>query len=87
MESDKKNGASEIDSPCDINWWKRMEHRYGRDLKAENRIIHKEERAESVIGFFKLDSGYSYEILEQSYIGEVDISKFNKNVLPCDCTD
>lgn len=87
METDKKNGTSEIDSPCDINWWKRMEHRYGRDLKAENRKIHKQERADSVIGFFKLGSGFSYNILEKSDSGKVDISKFNKTVLPCDCTD
>ena len=87
METDKQNGTSNLDTPCDINWWKQMEHRYGRDLKAENRIIHKEERAESVIGFFKLDSGFSYNILEKSDTGEVDISKYNKTVLPCDCTD
>ena len=87
MEISKKNNTAEINSPCDVGWWKRMEHRYGRDLKAEKRTIQKKERAESVIGFFGLDSGFSYELLEQSEKGEVEISKFIDTVLPCDCTD
>ena len=87
METAKKNKTAAIDSPCDISWWKRIERRYGRDLKAEKRVIHKKERTESVIGFFGLDSGFSYSLLEKSGRGEVDISKFSKTVLPCDCTD
>ena len=86
MEINNKK-SSDINSPCDINWWKRMEHRYGRDLKAEKRVIQKKERAEAVIGFFGVDSGFSYSLLEKSGREEVDISKFTKTVLPCDCTD
>ncbi len=86
MEINSKK-SSKDNSPCSINWWKRMEHRYGRDLKAEKRLIHKKERADSVIGFFGIDSGFSYSVLEKTGRGEIDISKFTETVLPCDCTD
>ena len=87
METTKENKTSVLDSPCDISWWKRMELRYGRDLAAEKRVIQKKERAETVIGFFGVDSGFSYELLEKSGKEKINFSKFTKNVLPCDCTD
>lgn len=87
MEAVKEKTTSALDSPCDINWWKRMELRYGRDLKAEKRVLQKKERAGAVIGFFGIESGFSYDLLGKSANGKIDLSKFTKTVLPCDCTD
>ena len=87
METAKENKTVTPDSPCDINWWKRIEYHYGRDLEAEKRVLKKKERAGAVIGFFGIDSKFSYDLLEKSGRGEVDISKYSQSVLPCDCTD
>ena len=87
MESSKEDHPLSLDTPCDINWWKRIESHYGRDMEAENRVMKKPERAGAVIGFFGIDSKFSYDLLEKSGRGKVDITPFAKTVLPCDCTD
>ena len=73
-------------SPCDINWWRRMEKLYGRDMAAEQRVIRSEVKG-GIIGFFGTQSGFSYDLLAESGKGRADISEFSDTVLPCDCTD
>ncbi len=73
------------DSPCDINWWKRIEGLYGRDLVAEKRDIKSKVNG-NFIGFFGTKTGFSYSLLSKSS-NDADLSEFSDTVLPCDCTD
>ena len=75
-----------VDSPCDIDWWRRIEQQYGRDLVAEKREV-KGDIKTRVIGFFGVSSGFSYDLLAMNDKNKVNTSKFSKSVLPCDCTD
>ena len=83
---DATAGLSLRNSPCDINWWKRMERLYGRDMAAEQRVIKREVKG-GMIGFFGTQRGFSYDLLAESGKGRADISEFSDTVLPCDCTD
>ena len=83
---DLTSGPSLRDSPCDINWWRRMERLYGRNMAAEKRVIRSEVKG-GIIGFFGTQSGFSYDLLAESGKGRADISEFSDTVLPCDCTD
>ncbi len=78
--------GSTIDTPCDIEWWQRMERTYGRDLVQEKRE-RTNENASDFIGFFGASSGFSYELLATSAGNGEDLSRFQNTVLPCDCTD
>ncbi len=70
-------------TPCDLDWWKRVEAEYGRDLRAEGRELRGNPTS-AHIGFFGT-KGFSYEILAKSESQEVD--KFADSLLPCDCTE
>ena len=89
MESRKKHRVrgfgSTINTPCDLEWWSRMEHKYGRDLKEEERV-RTNPNAHDFIGFFGASSDFSYDILATSKNG-ADLSCFADTVLPCDCTE
>lgn len=83
MEDEKKNEATGFgplsNTPCDLAWWERIEHKYGRDLKAEGRqtrsnITH--------IGFFGRD-GVSYKAMNNG----LDLEQYSESMLPCDCTE
>ena len=87
MQNQKKEDTNLENTPCDLHWWKQMEERYGRDLKAEKRILQNKRREKAVIGFFGIDSGFTYKLLEQSGNNEVEISRYYNSALPCDCTD
>lgn len=78
-------GAVE-NTPCDIDWWVRMEHKYGRDLNRENRERTNPE-ASDFIGFFGASSGFSYHLLRDGEKDGGDLSRFADSVLPCDCTE
>ena len=78
--------GSTIDTPCDIDWWRRMEHTYGRDLVREKRERTNED-ANDFIGFFGASSGFSYDLLATSAQQGNDLSRFRNTVLPCDCTE
>ena len=78
--------GSTIDTPCDVDWWRRMERTYGRDLVQEKRERINED-ANDFIGFFGASSGFSYELLATSNRGGDNLSRFRNTVLPCDCTE
>lgn len=84
MNTNGKSGLA--DTPCDIEWWTRIEQDYGRDMKAEKREI-KGTVVDDFIGFFGASSGFSYEMLSSDHKKGNDLSRFSSDVLPCDCTD
>jgi hypothetical protein len=71
-------------TPCDVAWWQRMEEEYGRDLVAEERVIQSE-LEHDFLGFFGAGSRFSYRVLQEA--NEAELSEFDDNLLPCDCTD
>lgn len=70
-------------TPCDLDWWRNMEERYGRDLIAEGRTTN----GDTVfLGFFGDGRDrLSYKLLVEN--GGQDISELSDAALPCDCTD
>ena len=89
MEERKKRSVrgfgSTLDTPCDLDWWTKMERKYGRDLSREGRERTNPD-ANSFIGFFGGSSTFSYDVLASSRDG-ADLSEYAETVLPCDCTD
>ena len=73
------------DTPCDLNWWVKLEQRYGRDLIKEERDVKRAVKGD-FIGFFGADSEFTYErLLSDAKAGVAD--EFADELLPCDCTD
>ena len=72
-------------TPCDINWWVRMEELYGRDMKAEEREI-RSDIPNDFIGFFGVRSGFFYRTLAEASDDNLAID-YPDESLPCDCTD
>ena len=87
MEKEKRTEVSEfgslLDTPCDIAWWRRIEAKYGRDLKAEGREIRGDPKS-THIGFVG-NREFSYDILAKSE--GADLDRFSETLLPCDCTE
>ena len=87
MEKEKRTEVSGfgslLDTPCDIAWWRRIEAKYCRDLKAEGRVIRGDPKS-TRIGFFG-NREFSYDILAKSE--EADLDRFSETLLPCDCTE
>ena len=81
----KGYGAAE-GTPCDINWWKDKEQKYGRDLKVEKRDRTNPDGGD-FIGFFGASSGFSYELLSNSTTDIDGLEQYADTVLPCDCTE
>ena len=89
-----KELRSKPDTPSDINWWRELEDKYGRDLRAEERELRAaaEKQERPIIGFFGL-SGMSYKRLQKTgeKIGQGDAQAqedaSSLENLPCDCTD
>ena len=77
--------GSTVGTPCDLDWWSRMERIYGRDLQREARERTNPD-AGDFIGFFGASSKFSYEVLASSK-GGADLSEYAETVLPCDCTE
>ena len=74
-----------VDTPCDIRWWAKIEDKYGRDMKAEERQT-KSSVAGDFIGFFGATSKLTYRRLaENDEVGSVNA--LSEDGLPCDCTD
>ena len=71
-------------TPCDVEWWRRMEQTYGRHLEAEERVIHGD-LAHDFLGFFGAGSRFSYGVLAEA--DETELAELSDSVLPCDCTD
>ena len=71
-------------TPCDVAWWIRMEEMYGRDLEAEERVVHADLERD-FLGFFGAGSRFSYRVLAEG--DDAELAEFSDNVLPCDCTD
>ena len=81
-------------TPSDINWWRKLEEKYGRDLRAEERILRAaaEKRERPIIGFFGLGDmsyGYLQKVGEKSGQGDAQAREDAAALenLPCDCTD
>ena len=89
MEDRKKRKVrgfgSTVDTPCDLDWWAKMEKKYGRNLKREERERTNPD-ANEFIGFFGGSSTFSYDVLASSKDG-ADLSEYADAILPCDCTD
>lgn len=73
-------------TPCDIRWWRHMENLYGRNIVLEEREVRNKSQ-KGIIGFFGINSGFSYELIAETGRGRADISGFMDTVLPCDCTE
>lgn len=90
MEKHKKRNVrsfgSTVDTPCDLTWWRRMEHKYGRDLEREKRDRTNRDAAR-FIGFFGASSDFSYDVLAAGARNGDDLSRFADTILPCDCTE
>jgi len=71
------------DTPCDLAWWNRVEHLYGRDLEAEQRSTREGSEVRR-IGFFG-GSRFSYDLLANG--DKSEINEFSNTILPCDCTE
>ena len=71
--------GSLADTPCDLAWWERIEHEYGRDMVAEER---KPRGNATHIGFFGTN-GFSYQDLGNG----ADVGVLAETMLPCDCTE
>ena len=76
-------------TPTNIDWWREMERKYGRNLREEGRDIKNKDKAEeSIIGFFGHGGMISYDKIAQRakngarIDGDMDVDS-----LPCDCTD
>ncbi len=78
--------GSTIDTPCDLDWWAKMERKYGRNLELEKRERTNLDAAD-FIGFFGATSGFSYDILATNSKAGDDLARFANTVLPCDCTE
>ena len=89
MEDRKKRKVrgfgSTVDTPCDLDWWTKMERKYGRDLNKEARERTNPD-AGDFIGFFGASSRFSYDLLASSKNG-TDLAAYAETLLPCDCTD
>ena len=73
-------------TPCDADWWARMEKTYGRDLNEEGRYRTNPD-ASSFIGFFGSSSKFTYDLLSSEQLSDADLPRFSSSVLPCDCTE
>lgn len=74
------------DTPCDINWWVRIEEKYARDLDAENRDT-RVDVPDDMIGFFGAKSGFFYRSLLKEGDADTLAEDYPDMPLPCDCTD
>ena len=73
-----------VGSPSDIDWWIRMEEKYGRNLIAEKRKIRSNPK-NTLIGFFGTETDFSYRKLSTS--NESSLVKYSSTLLPCNCTE
>ena len=89
MESRKKRNVrgfgSTVDTPCDLQWWSRMERKYGRDLEKEDRERTNPD-GRPFIGFFGASTDFSYDTLAAGE-DRASLSRYADSVLPCDCTE
>lgn len=76
--------GSILETPCDIDWWKRIEKSYGRNLRAEKRKI-RSNVPNDFLGFFGANTDFTYNFLSES--DDTTLDKFNDEFLPCDCTE
>ena len=87
MEKGKRTEApgfgSLLNTPCDIDWWRRIEAEYARDLRAERREVRGDPE-NTHIGFFG-NKQFSYDILAKSEAADLDM--LSETLLPCDCTE
>ena len=70
-------------TPADINWWVRIEQKYGRDIVAEGREI-KNGSDMNFVGFFGSANKLTYADIAKN--GSETLAK-DTDILPCDCTD
>lgn len=73
------------DTPSDIQWWSKIEKKYGRDLIAEERV-ETGTTSKGFIGFFG-SSGLSYERLALTSKNPAELQKVENVSISCDCTD
>ena len=93
-ESLPEDLRSKPNTPSDINWWRKLEEKYGRDLRAEERALRAaaEKQERPIIGFFGLSAmsyGHLQKVGEKSGQGDTQAREDAAALenLPCDCTD
>ena len=84
----KKRGFFE--TPASIEWWKKIERKYIRDLEAENRVI-KSKAPIKYMGFFGTSTDLTYNNLHNNLDAKGKASSSEQAdvqfAVPCDCTD
>lgn len=77
-------------APADIQWWVKMERKYGRNLKQENRVVKNADAwngEEPIIGFFGTNPKVSFGRLAKLAEEEKVPAQAGFESLPCNCTD
>ena len=83
---DEAKDKTHLNTPCDINWWARVEEEYAKDFSAEGKTT-RTEIPDNLIGFFGARSGYLYKSLaseKQDPDMEID---YPSGFVPCECTE
>ena len=76
----------EANTPCDINWWSRIESEYAKNFLAEGKTT-RTQVPDNLIGFFGAQSGYLYRYIS-SDLHDCDFDRdYPTGFIPCECTE
>ena len=75
-----------VNTPCDINWWAKIEENYAKDFTAEGKEV-KAEVTDNLIGFFGARGGYFFKSIIDGMDDDELEDEYPNDTLPCDCTD
>ncbi len=73
-------------TPCDINWWARIEERYSKDFIAEGKTA-RTNIPDNLIGFFGAKSGYLYKYIASDKKENDFEEDYPDGFIPCECTE
>lgn len=82
----EKNDPQLVDSPCDLNWWVKIEEKYAKDFVAEGKETRKHV-PDNLIGFFGAKSGYFYKYIASNKQDSRIDADYPAGYIPCDCTE
>lgn len=82
----KTNSSDLSDTPCDINWWVRIEEEYSKNFLAEGKTPRKEV-TDDLIGFFGAKSGYLYKYISSDAQDSNMEELYPSGFIPCECTE
>lgn len=85
-QAQRHMGSEIVDTGASINWWIDIEHRYSRDIKAENRVIKNPNV--KFIGFFGSAPEHIYPKIKEGTDNKITGELLDDDVLTnCNCTD